>query len=156
MHPGGRGGGTIPLNRKGFTAIMDAVFFVILMTLAVALIAQSQDNETGPSDTADVCDTVLASQLRLGDLGYPDGDRVMKLTDLWALSLTAKDGAATGWAKGCFDEMFPWENSYGFRVAYRDQTESVGLTSDGWSEKVHREFTTEFGGTLEITVFRYL
>ncbi len=135
---------------------MDAVFFVVLISIAVGVIAQTQTIENDLPGTADSCDAVLATQVRLGDLGYPDEDRIMKLTDVWALSLIAGDWKVTELVKDCFDAMFPWEGSYGFTVEYMDMTETVGNASPEWEDSVHREYAVEFGGMLKITVFRYL
>lgn len=135
---------------------MDAVFFVVLISLAVSVISQSQTSENEISGTADVCDSILATQVYLRDLDYPDGDRLMKLTDIWALSMLAEDGKVTGLVKGCFDAVFPWEDSYGFTVEYQGLKESAGCTTDGWNDSVQREYDVEFGGTLKVTVFRYV
>lgn len=144
------------MNRKGFTAIMDAVFFVILVSIAVTAIAHGTDNpQESPVDTESF-DAVMATYVRLGDLSYPDGDRVMKITDLWALSMVAGDGKVTEFVGRCFDAMFPWEDGYGFTVTYLDMTQTYGKTDEGWSGSVHREYSAEFGGTLAVTLYSYL
>ena len=135
---------------------MDAVFFVILISIAVTALSHTAEEDENIPDTADILDQVMSSQVRLGDLGYPDGDRVMKITDVWALSLTAGDGKVSEIVRKCLDAMFPWEDSYGLTVVYMNKTQTMGNVTDGWSECVHREYDAEFGGTLEVTFCCYL
>lgn len=135
---------------------MDAVFFVVLLSIAVTALAHTYEGGEDHSQTAEVTDTVLASHVRLEDLDYPDGDRIMKITDVWALSILSGDGKVTSLVRDCFDAVFPWEDGYGFVVSYMGKEETAGRITEGWSDSVHREYAAEFGGTLSVTVFRYL
>lgn len=144
------------MNRKGITAIMDAAFFIILIALAVSLLSQySEGTVDHDNGLADNCENLMLSELLPGDIGYEGEWGLMKFTDLWAVSLTLKDGRGTEFAELYLSEMYPWADTYGLMVSYGDASEISGKTGNGWKESVTRSYPVTFGGEIVLTVYLY-
>ncbi len=142
------------MNRRGFTAMMDAVLFIVIMSLTVS--AMTQMHETVPEQDDSVreaCDTLMFSRITPSDAGYRGEDRVMFFSDLWALSLLGGDGLVTAKAEGYFSDVFPFDD-VGFRVEYRGIEEAVNMPEKGWTQSVERTYQIEFGGELSLTIYR--
>ena len=90
------------MNRRGFTAIMDAGFFIILIGLAVILLSQSgaTTEQNDVQDITESCDIIFESKVISTDFGYAGDERVMALFDLTAASLSLHDGKAEAYQIG--------------------------------------------------------
>ena len=138
------------MNRRGFTAIMDAGFFIILIGLAVILLSQSGANteQNEVQDITESCDIIFESKVRSTDFGYVGDERVMALFDLTAASLSLHDGKAEAYLKQMLNELYPWENSYGLKLTYGNSSAQINsITGD---QIVKRTYAVGFGGTLEV------
>lgn len=82
------------MNRRGFTAIMDAGFFIILIGVAVLILSQSgaSTEQEKIQDISESCDIIFESKVKSTDFGFEGDERVMALFDLTAASLSLEDG----------------------------------------------------------------
>ncbi len=142
------------MNRRGFTAIMDAMFFIVILTLAVSAISQMHE-ETPRDDSKlyEACDTLMHYRVYPSYLGYEKEDRPMLFSDLWALSVSASDGKGTDMAEEYLGLLFP-QGDVGMKVEYEGRTECLNFCEDEWTQSVTRSYQVEFGGEITLTLNR--
>ncbi len=141
------------MDRKGFTAIMDAGFFIILIGIAVILLSQSgsANDKNEIQDISESCDIIFGSKVSSEDFGFAGDDRVISLSDLVSASLLLDDGKAETYLKQILNDLYPWQNAYGLEIMYEGH--SLLINSNGNGEQcVKRTYTVEFGGTLGVVL----
>lgn len=141
------------MNRRGFTAVMDATFFIILISLAVTILSGvgvATDN-CSHEDLSDVCDTLMTTQMTADSFGYEDG-RLMKVSDLAAISLMKGDGKIGKYLTGYFDALYPWDNAYGVSMTYGNHVLEFGEQMSECGHSVIREYAVEYGGSLTVEI----
>lgn len=142
------------MNRKGFTAIMDAVIFIVILSLAVSAISHMHDERT-QDDSAlyESCDILMHYRLYPSHLGYATEDRDMLFSDLWALSITASDEKGTAVAGKYLSGIFP-QGDVGLEVEYGGKTEYVNYSGEGWTQSATRSYAVEYGDEITLTLYR--
>ena len=85
------------LNRKGFTGVVDAMFFIALIGIAVAVLAggTAQEGYVPDYDASSFCDEAFRSKVTCAEFGMDIEDgRIHPVADLTAASVAAGDGSA--------------------------------------------------------------
>lgn len=141
------------MNRKGFTAIVDAGFFIVLIGIAVTLLSQAVtvDTENDIEELSDICDTVFNSRISTHDAGYEGDDRIMAFSDIAAASVKLGDGKAGEYVRSILDRLYPWENAYSVKIVYEGCEQIINGSIDGRTA-VTRTYPVEFGGEILVTV----
>ncbi len=142
------------MNRRGFTAIMDAMFFIVILSFAVTAMCQMHEDTDPVNDKLyDSCDALMQLRMYPSDIGYGSDHRAMKFSDLWALSVSASDGKGTAVAEECLGRLFPQGDWY-MTVTYDGKTETAGKAGMDWSQSVVRSYKVEYGGEITLVLYR--
>ena len=117
-----------PLNRKGFTAVMDAMIFITLITLAFTAIYTMTAEKDGPEmqDASEILDLLLESET-VADIG--DGPVRMKIYKGLVYSMYTECGTDTE-VTNILDSHFKRENSYRLTVEQGEKSLTLG-TGEG-------------------------
>lgn len=139
------------VNRKGFTAIIDAGFFIVLLGIAVLLLSQAgvSSEENNIQDISESCDIIFESKVKSTEFGFEGDERIMALCDLTAASLSLEDGNAKAYLEELLNELYPWNDAYGMQLTYGEHTAEINPALTG-NQIVKRSYTVAFGGTLEV------
>jgi len=144
------------MNRKGFTAVMDAVFVIILLSMASALILQADFGGADDRRTAaDTCDIIFESKMSQTVFGYGPDDRVMKVSDLAAASIDLGDGRISGFLRNTMDSIYPWEGAYCLILEHDGGRLELNRYDPDYTEKTVRTYPVEYGGELRVTLAVY-
>lgn len=136
--------------------MVDAVFVIILLSLASALIVQADfDTENESGRTADTCDLIFESKMSQKEFGYGPDDRVMAISDLAAASISMDDGKISEYLRKILDAVYPWENGYSLTMEYGNDALQLNEYGQNYSEKAVRTYPVEFGGELRVTLAVY-
>ena len=135
---------------------MDAVFVIILLSMASAFILQA-DLGTGDArgTAADTCDVIFESKMSQTVFGYGPDDRVMKVSDLAAASILLDDGRISEFLRNALDSAYPWDNAYCLILEYEGEKLELNGYSPYYSDRTVRTYPVEFGGELTVTLAVY-
>ncbi|MCK9323058.1 MAG: hypothetical protein M0P07_03775 [Candidatus Methanomethylophilaceae archaeon] len=143
-------------NKKGITAIVDAMIFIIIISLAVAaLYANTGDEEFIMNDASDVSNQLLSSDFRISDLMNTNDSSVVSLTDLLAAAVVTGDSSITDYIVTVLDALTERPDSYLLNLKYSGKVISLG-TGDGNPVSGYiTNSTVTFGGTLTFELYLY-
>ncbi len=145
------------LNRRGFTGAVDAMFFITLIGIAVALLASAvpdapQDPE---ADASAFCDAAFRSKVTGREFGMDLGDsRAYPVVDLTAASVSLGDGAAASYFGRLLDGVFERPGSYLMTLAFGDGTVSVGSGGGREASGFSGDYASRYG-TLHVELRLY-
>lgn len=139
------------INRKGFTALVDAMIFITLMTMALTVIYTLPSMEDGPEpqNASEMLDILLESET-VADIG--DGPVTMKTYQGLVYSLYTECGTDNE-VSNILESHFMREDSYLLTVEQGDKSYSLGSGGGIPSSACTRVLTTPYftaAYTLEI------
>ena len=117
------------LNRKGFTGVVDAMFFIALIGIAVAVLAggTAQEGYVPDYDASSFCDEAFRSKVTCAEFGMDIEDgRIHPVADLTAASVAAGDGSAETYFGRLLDGVFGRPGAYLMTIGFGGDSVSVG------------------------------
>lgn len=131
-------------GKKGFTATVDVMIFIVLMTLVISVMYQVVDlsDDDNIQDASDILQMLLESEV---EVITEDGTMKVKMYDGLAYSLYANCGADRA-ASNILDSHFMREGAYRLTVEHGDRSYSIG-SGDGvptslYSKDIYSKFYT--------------
>ena len=147
------------MNRRGITAMFDALMFIVLIGVAANIIAAASIHAEGSpevQDPSDVLDSMFTARLDPGDLGIVTVDMRMPLSRLAYVSFLSDDGRFMAYADAILRDIYPWPGAYLLVVSWSGGTESAGKASDDVWMSAERTYPTGYGEdlTVRLTLYR--
>ena len=129
---------------KGFTGIVDAMIFIVLMTLVVSVMfsitGSSERND--PQDASDILPMLLESQV---EIDTDDGILKVKMYDGLVCSIYANCGADLA-ASNILDSHFMREGAYRLTINHNGNSYSIGsgdaVPTSSYSEDISSGYVT--------------
>ena len=148
------------MNRKGFTALVDAAFFIALIGIATTVIVHTVDTGEADPDVqspSSVLDEVFNGKVRYTDLGI-DIETSLKasMPRVAYVSLALEDGRFEEYIERILDTVYPWENSYHLTVQSSKGSIEVGEKgTEAWIT-CEKTYETGFSDDLRVclTIYR--
>ena len=108
------------MDRKGLTGIVDAMFFIIIMEAALAVVVLADGSEDSDAeDASEIADAVMMGNITMADFGMEDSDgRPYPVPDLIAVSLSRNDGMAERWLSETMCQIFPRVSDFHIDAEY--------------------------------------
>ncbi|MCQ2069713.1 MAG: hypothetical protein MJZ68_01095 [archaeon] len=102
------------MNRKGLTAIVDAMFFIALIGIATLMVTVIfSDNDMDIEDPSDTCRKLFGSYIDSDEVGYKGMTMgVCSVSELTASSILLGDGIMEEYLKTFLDRVYPWNGAY--------------------------------------------
>jgi hypothetical protein len=143
-------------NRKGLTAMVDAMIFMVIMgILVVAMFSISNDEEYVMNEASEVSDQLFSAKLRISDIMDEEDSLIVPLTDLLAASIIIKENSVSEYVRSVLDSLTERPGAYRLNLSYRDTTMTIG-TGDGVPiSGCERNLTVTYGGTLLTELLLY-
>lgn len=140
------------LSRRGFTGIVDALFFILLIGIATAVVAADSEEpeEVRDSCLSDTADAVFQGRISSEGLGIDDYDRNVPVTDLVSVSMARDDGRAEQYLSGILDKAFARPGSYYLEITKDGDVLSVGNPGIERTEGYETDYGTSFGAVLHV------
>jgi hypothetical protein len=143
-------------NKKGLTAMVDAMIFIVIMGILVAAMFSVSDNEDYTmNEASEVSDQLFSAKVRISDILEEQDSLVITITDLLAASIVIGDDSAPEYVKAILDSLTERPGAYRLNLSYRDTALTIG-TGDGIPVSgCERELTVTYGGVLLTELFLY-
>ena len=139
-------------DRRGMVAVMDAMFFIIILGLVVSAIfvymPQSQD---GPSSES-VHKDLMRTELRFCDVFDGEDTRTVRMDTVLAAHTLSGKGDIDGYLHDVLRSMIPAQHGFVFTYVFNDGTPTV--VSDGYGRSVSSNIRESdiAGGVLRTTL----
>ena len=151
------------MSKRGVTAVVDAMFFILLIEMAVTVIAvaNTAGDESGGGDASEVCDAIMMSNITLADFGFDPGDKtVHPVADMIAASMVLKDGNAADYLSKVLRQLYPRNGGYRMTVGLTDReggsrTLAVGSGNGDAEAEYSGAYAVTFGGKLDVRLELY-
>lgn len=145
------------LNRRGFTGVVDAMFFIMLIGIAVALLSSAVPDapQEPEADASAFCDAAFRSKVTGEEFGMDTGDgRTYPVVDLTAASLSVGDGAAASYFGKLLDGVFERPGSYLMTLDFGGNAASVGSGGGREASGFSGDYASRYG-TLHVELHLY-
>ena len=137
------------------TALVDAMVFMLVMTIVVSLTVYTVigNDYVGPDAGASL-DCICGVEVRVSDMTDIDDDSLVYLTDIMAYHV-AKGSTAeertelNDYLGSVLDRQFGGR-AYGLTMSYDGKTDMVGRDFADSCSEAHRELQTSLGGVLTL------
>lgn len=142
-------------NRKGLTAMVDAMIFIVIMGLAVSAVFAFGGDEPAANDASSISDSIFSAKLKTCDLVETDDSRLIGMPDMVAFCILTGEGRVVSYIECILDSFMQRPGSYRMDIDYNGNTISVG-SGDGYpvSGSV-KEFAVTYGGTVKAELRLY-
>ena len=147
------------MNRKGFTALVDAAFFIALIGIATTIIVQTIDTGDADPDVqnpSSVLDEVFDGKVRYTDLGIEiDTNLKASMPRVAYVSLALEDGRFEEYVTRILDTVYPWENAYHLTVqSSKGSIEAGDEGTEVWMT-CEKTYQTGFSDDLRVVLTLY-
>ena len=140
------------MNRRGMTALVDAMVFMVVMMMVVSLsVYQVTANSDPGADAGEMMDSLCGVQVRISDMSSLDDDSLVYLTDLMAVHTTNPNADLVSYLESVLDKQ-SGGRAYMLTMGYGGKTGTVGSDFPNESSSSHRELPVSIGGTLVLDI----
>jgi hypothetical protein len=142
-------------NKKGMTAMIDAMIFIVIIGIAVSAIFALTGDEPAANDASSISDSIFSAKLRTCDLVETDDSRLVSMPDMMAFYILTGEGDAANYIESILDSLMQRPHSYSLSICYSGNTIVIG---DGLGDAVSssvKEFTVTYGGTVTANLSLY-
>ena len=138
-------------NKKGLTAMVDAMIFIVVMGLAVSalLYLQGSDEETR-GESGEIVDNLFSTKIRMDDLIEYGDSSIISLTDMLAASMVIGDDSIKDYLETVMTSLRGIPGSYSMSIEYQGIRLELG-TGDGVPiSSSTKEFVVLYGDVMRI------
>ena len=135
-------------DRKGMTAMVDAMIFIVIMGLAVSAIFAFGGEEPAANNASSISDSIFSAKLRTCDFIDTDDSGLVPMPDIAAFYILTGEGEAGDYIQSILDSLMQRPHSYSLEIGYKGSIISIG---DGAGDPVSgsvKEYTVTYGGTI--------
>ena len=134
-------------NRKGMVAVMDAMFFVIILGIAISAIFAYMPQEYDEPMAERVHNDLMRTELRTSDVFDINDTRILPIEEILAAHLTSGEGEIEEYLYEVLRSMIPVSHGFVFECEFKGESLSVG-NSDGNVTSSYESQTDVAGSTL--------
>ena len=135
-------------NKRGMTAMMDAMIFIVVMGMAVAAVFAFSGGESATNDASTITDSLFSAKLRTCDLIDTDETVLVSIPDMIAFYVLTNEGDVMDYLADILDSLMQRPDSYLLMIDYGGRTVSVGSGKGGPISGSVKEFTVTYGGMI--------
>lgn len=116
-------------DRKGLTGIMDAVIFMVLISMAFSALYVYDSGNNDFRDASDITDEILSAKFSLNDVTDYEDSKIVCFTDLLAVTTITNDERVIEYLVSLLDSTTGMPGSYKMTITYMDNSFTVGTGS---------------------------
>ena len=135
-------------NRKGLTAMVDGMIFIVIMGLAVSAMFAFGGNEPTANDASSVSNSIFSAKLRTCDLVDTDDSRLVSVSDVIAFYIMTGEGRAAEYIESVLDSLMKRPDSYRLDIEYQGSSISIGSGKGDPISGSVKDFTVTYGGSI--------
>jgi len=142
-------------NRKGMTAMVDAMIFIVVMGLAVSAMFIFTSNEPAPDDASRIPDNIFTSKLRSCDVINTEESGLVNVSDMVAFYFLTGEGNIMRYIKSIMDSLMQRPDSYRLDISYKGYSISIGSGYGDVRSSYHKEYNVTYGGVVKADLMIY-
>lgn len=142
-------------NKRGLTAMVDAMIFIVVMGLAVAAIFAFSGDDHTPNDASSITDNIFSAKLKACDLVDTEESGLISIPDMVAFHIIISNGMVIDYIESILDSVMQRPDSYRLDVSYHGETISIGSGRGDPVSSSAKEFTVTYGGVIETYLSLY-
>jgi len=142
-------------NKKGLTAMVDAMIFIVILGLAASAMFAFNGDDPEPNDASSITDSIFSSKLRACDVIDTNDSRLIGMPDIAALCILTEDDNIKDYLGSILDSLLQRPGSYSLSIDYMGESVTIG---SGKGEAVSgsvKEFIVTYGGTITVDLNIY-
>ena len=142
-------------DKKGLTAMVDAMIFIFVIGLAASAAFAFGGEEPAANDASSISDSIFSARLRTCDLIDTEDSGLVSMPDLVAFYIITGEGETADYIESILDSLLQRPHSYHLEVDYKGDVISIG---DGIGDPISssvKEFTVTYGGTIKADLKLY-
>ncbi|MDR1405031.1 MAG: hypothetical protein LBJ20_05650 [Candidatus Methanoplasma sp.] len=137
-------------NRKGITAMVDAMMFIVVMGLAVSALFAFGGEDIQNEDASSVSDSIFSAKLRIRDFLETDDSKLVSMPDMVAFGILTGDNTVFDYIENIMNSLMQRPYSYCMEIEYNGSSVTIGrLHGDAVSSSA-KEFTATYGGSVAV------
>lgn len=138
-------------NRKGMTALIDAMAFLVIMIAVMSITYGYADLEKDDASAGDILETISEVEVRLSDMVDVKDDSVVMLTDLIALDIMSDGHRTLDYVIDILD-VSCHGRMYRLDLGFDGRTVSLGGEVEGRCTEYSCECFVSTGGKLTMVL----
>ena len=140
-------------DRRGITALADAMIFIVIMSMAFSALYLYEDDDVDVGNSAsDITDAVFYSKMKLKDIMDTDDSKIVSITDLIAASMVTDNKSVFNYLEELMETVNGRPDSYRLTMTYGEKERCLGSGDGIPISGCTSEFTVKYGGTLIISL----
>ena len=136
-------------DKKGLTAMVDAMIFIVIMGLAFSAMFAFGGGEPAANDASSISDNIFSAKLRTCDLVETDDSRLISVPDMVAFFILTGEGQVIDYIESVLDSLMKRPNSYSLDIDYQGSMISIGGGKGDPVSGSAKEFTVTYGGAIK-------
>ncbi len=116
-------------DRKGLTGIMDAVIFMVLISMAFSALYVYDAGNNDFRDASDISDEILSAKFSLNEITDHEDSKIVCFTDLLAVTTVSNDERVLEYLVSLLDSTTGMPGSYKMTITYMENSFTVGTGS---------------------------
>ncbi|MCL2295551.1 MAG: hypothetical protein FWC29_00500 [Methanomassiliicoccaceae archaeon] len=142
-------------NKKGMTAMVDAMIFIVVLGIAVSALFAYSGEEPVSTDATSVSESIFSAKLHICDLTEIDDSGLISMPDAVAFSILTGDKKAIEYIKSILDSLTHRPKAYCLTIDYRGETVKIGETGGDPVSGSTKEYTVTYGGSITVDLKFY-
>ena len=135
-------------HRKGLTAMVDAMIFIVVIGLAVTAMFTLSSDGPAPNSASSITESIFSAKLKTCDLIETEESGLVSIPDLVAVYILTGEGNVMEYITDILDSITQRTNSYRLDITYQDLTVSIGKGKGDPVSGSVKEFTVTYGGSI--------
>ncbi|MDR0309722.1 MAG: hypothetical protein LBH88_03070 [Candidatus Methanoplasma sp.] len=142
-------------NRKGLTAMVDAMIFIVVIGLAVSAFFAFSGDESAPNDASAISDSIFSAKVRINDTVDTQETGLVSLPDMAAFHIMTGDGSVMDYIESIMESLMQRPDSYSLSIEYSDNTVTIGRDKGDAVSGSVKEYTVTYGGSIRVDLRLY-
>ena len=136
-------------DRRGITGIVDAMIFIVIMSLVFSALYANSQHETEDCRAAEISGNLLSSKVRACDITDSEDSKMLPIADAMAIAVVTGNKNAVDMLTSVLDASVGVPGSYLFTMTYNGKTLSIGKESGIQTSGFECESVVTYGGILK-------
>jgi hypothetical protein len=142
-------------NKKGMTAMVDAMIFIVVLGLAVSAMFAFTGSEPAPDNASRISDNIFTSKLRSCDVINTEESGLVNVSDMVAFYFLTGEGNIMQYIKSIMDSLMQRPGSYRLEITYGKSSISIGSGTGDPISSYHKEYNVTYGGIVKADLMIY-
>jgi len=139
-------------GRKGMVAVMDAMFFIIILGIAISAMFAYVPQENDEPLAEHVHNNLMKTELRTSDVFDINDTRIIPIEEILAAHLSSGEGDIERYLYEVLRSMIPISHDFVFECEFKGKSMSVGSSGDNMTS--YYESKTDVAGSILFTSLR--